>query len=173
MTKAQRPSARFVEASSIVGDRSGRSTDDLVMIPRRASSTVMSRSMAKSTRSFSTAASIPTVYAFCRDLRCRIFALSPGRHFDSSSLHFRVDPHNFGCGTSAFNFGRGTSAFNFGRGISAFDFGRDISAFDFGCGTSAYDFGRPISAACAASHSFPGRRGSCLHHARGRCLVRR
>ena len=50
--------ARFDEASSIVGDRSGRGTDDLVTILRRASSTVMSRSVAKSTRSSSAPVSI-------------------------------------------------------------------------------------------------------------------
>ena len=55
--RKRRAPARFDEASSIVGDRSGRGTDDLVTIPRRASSTVTSRSVAKTTRSSSAVAS--------------------------------------------------------------------------------------------------------------------
>ena len=125
MTKAQRPSARFVEASSIVGDRSGRGTDDLVMIPRRASSTVMSRSMAKSTRSFSVAASIvapPSVLcaatsdAVSSPCRPAVILIRPRSTSASTRITSAVAPRR---STSAVASRRSTSAVASWRSTSA------------------------------------------------------
>ena len=54
--RKRRAPARFDEISTMVGDRSSHSTDDLGTTPRRAPSTTTSRSVAKSTRSSSAAA---------------------------------------------------------------------------------------------------------------------
>ena len=125
MTKAQRPSARLVEASSIVGDRSGRGTDNLVMIPRRASSTVMSRSMAKSTRSFSAAASIvapPSVLsaatsdAVSSPCRPAVISIRPRSTSASTRITSAVAPRR---STSAVASRRSTSAVASWRSTSA------------------------------------------------------
>ena len=135
MTKAQRPSARFVEASSIVGDRSGRGTDDLVMIPRRASSTVMSRSMAKSTRSFSAAASIvappPSVLsaatsdAVSSPCRPAVISIRPRSTSASTRITSAVAPRR---STSAVASRRSTSAVASWRSTSAVTSRRSTSA---------------------------------------------
>ena len=54
--RKRRAPAKFDEMSTMVGDRSSRSTDDLGTTPRRASSTMTSSSVANSTRSSSAAA---------------------------------------------------------------------------------------------------------------------
>ena len=112
--RTRRAPARFDEASSIVGDRSGRGTGDLVTILRRASSAVSENQPARLQQSLQpwphplcflpSRPRMPYLRLVARPSFRFVLALLP-RH-----LGVRLRLRHFDFGPSAFDFGRPISA---------------------------------------------------------------